>query len=288
MERNRLDYDMKSIVVTYNNVEQLFAQYPTKRQIRTGQRKKLLNDVLNKGKTFPVMYVNKGSRLSNKYVVLDGNHRLEALRIYLEQNPEKKVEIQLGVYNIEDPELERQKFLELNNIVKPSSDDIIQQYIEDNEFLRELLQQVDVSVYATSSRPLKVRNLMNAYIHAKAPKWNATILTGQDMIKIMENYGQEDIDVIKHFLVEYQDIFGVLTKDSLYANTTTLQIFFRIWYQNRDIEYKKLVKKFRKLMNEQILREASGKGGISQVMDYSDKFVKFLNKGRGYKFKLEN
>ena len=285
--KNRVDYVIKKTVVNKNNIERLFAQYPTKRQIRRSQQKKLL-DALKTGKSFPVMYVNRGSPISNKLVVLDGNHRLEALREFFEEFPNKSVELQLGVYDIKDSESEKAKFLELNRIIRPSSDDIIQQYKDDLPFLKDLLDQVDVvSVY--NSKPLKVRNLMHAYVHAKKPKWQSEILKGEDLVKYMTAYNQTEIDEIKDFLKDYQNIFGVLTKDCMFVKTTILQVMFRIWYQNKDrVEKKKMEKKFRKLMTETIFIEASIKGGNTVVMEYGEKFIDFLNRGRNYNFVLEN
>ena len=287
MNRNKVDYVMKKYIVNKDNLDNIFAQYPTKRKIRKAQEKRLV-EVLKKGKSFPVMYVNRGSRLTNKLLVLDGNHRVEALRQFFISHPNKSVELQVGVFDISDPELERKKFLELNTIVKPSSDDIIQQYKNDLPFLKDLLDQLDDLVGIYNSRPLKVRNIIHSYIHAIKKDWNATIIDGKELVKHMESYGQGNIDEIKKFLEFYQDTFGVLTKDSKFVKTTVLQVLFRLWYQNKDrIDKTKMQNKLRKLMLETIFIEASQKGGNGAVMEYADKFIDFLNRGRNYNFVLE-
>ena len=278
MTTNRLDYITAKVVVDKDNLEQMFAQYPTKRRVRSSQVKNLLN-VLKSGKSFPVMYVNRASTVSDKNVILDGNHRLEALRQYFSLVPDAKVELRICIYDITDPEEEREKFRELNNIVKPNSDDAIQQYVESNYFLKKLLQKVKIcSVYGSAKRPLKVRVLMTAYILGIKNKWSATSISGQDLVKHMENYGDSDIKVIQAFLAEYQEIYGMLEKDSIWLKTTVFTVMFRIWYQNRNLPVSGLKKKFRSLINHRYLLEYGKLGGREACHMAAERFIDVMNR----------
>lgn len=296
---NRLDYVMKQVIATKDNIEQLFAQYPTKRKIRVTQVRNLVNS-LKAGKSFPVMYVNRGSTLTTKNLMLDGNHRLDALREYFVMFPDASVQLNIGVYTIDDPDLEREKFLELNNVVSPTSDDIIQQYAEDNIFLMRLLKEIDiVSIYGGAKKPLKVRQLMAAYIAAKntnwtlrrngqmKPQWSPGMAGGKTIIAHMENMDKHDMNNIKQFLKEYQESFGNLTKDSLWIKGTAMNAMFRIWQVNKeDFTPVDMRKRWQRLINHPDVIELAPQGGREASIRAGEKFVDVLNRGRGKDFLL--
>jgi len=280
MSINKLDFVTKNYIVTKEILEQNFAQYKTKRRVRTSQVKNLVKVLKNNG-SFPTMYVNRGNNTKMKF--LDGNHRFEALLKFFELEPEAKVEIKVGIYDIDDPELERQKFLDLNNIVKPSTDDVIQQYKDDCIFLKKILKNIrEISIYGSAGSPLKIRVLIAAYIQATKQSFSPGAINGQTMVKTMDSYTHQDFLNIKGFLKEYQEIFGALTKDSLWIKTTIFTVMFRLWFQNKSrMNHNQMQSKFRTLINNPYVIEHSRLGGRESCLMAADRFVDVMNRARG-------
>lgn len=293
MNKIKLPFKTERIVLKKSDMSN-FERYDTKRQIRKGQVKDVLSS-LKSGRCFSAISVN---RKNNKSYMLDGNHRFEAMLQYFEEFSDDEIEVELNIYNIEDDIEEREEFLRLNHIVKPSSDDILQQYSKDCKWFKNFLDNVNyVSVYGDSvTKPLKAKVLLSAYILAKDTNgWKPRVINPEYIVNMMNNFKKSDIDDINEFLDLYVNVFGVFQKNHASIRTTPLTILFRMWYQNKHkFSEQVIMRKFNDILT---YIDADGKstymlsskaGGNWALEDFAPKFCDIANVGCSRKlFELE-
>jgi len=195
------------------------------------------------------------------------------------------------VYTIPEGEEEREKFRDLNAGKSPSSDDILQQYSLTKPFLIDLINQVKLTaIYKTPKRPLKLGNLITAYLNAKKPKLAVQSFKPFELLNKIDKMGIEDLKIIKAFLRDYQSTFGVLNMSCDWIKSTIFASIFRLWYQNlNNIPQNVMLKKFRNLINHSKVKEYSRMGGRDPLMFAVRDFCEVLNnKGsKKYTFVIE-
>jgi hypothetical protein len=286
VETNTVDYVMKRVVLDKDKLNDMFSLYDTRRKIRRGQVRNLIGKLKGDpedGNSFPPIAVNE---LEGKYTILDGNHRHDALKEYFALNENRTVVIWMMVYNIDTAEKIREKFIELNSGVKPSSDDLLQQHSKSNPFLMKLLRVNYISIYGGGKNPIKARVALTSYLNAIKPKFSITQHSSEDILRAIEDMQPSDINVIKNFLVDYEETFGVLSTGNTWLKTSIFQAMFRIWYQNLNVVPRdKMIFKFRQLINHQRVIELSKLGGREAQFMAVESIVEILNRtGKNYNF----
>ena len=282
MTTNKLKHVVKKILVTKNNIDELFAYQPSRRKIRATQVKVLVK-ALEDGNTFPILTVNRTNpNYPDKFVLIDGNHRQEALIDFLAKHPDRKVEILVSIYDLVDEEQERELFRVLNATVTPSSDDMLQQYKDEVEFISKILRDIEcVSIYGSKTKPLKMRPLLVAYFDAIKSSWSPAIFGGMDLIHKMEGHPTSGVKLIKEFLRDYQNIFGELTKGSVWMRTTAINVMFRLWYQNKSrISFDEMQERMRKIINHNVVIRDTAIGGREATENFAMNITDVLNRQR--------
>lgn len=282
MTTNKLEYKVKKVVMTKTMFESMFAFQPDKRKIRTSQVRVLVN-ALEEGHTFPGIAVNDGNQnFPDKLVVIDGNHRDEALRKFFDKHPTARVEVLLFIYSLETEEEERELFRVLNNTVTPSSDDLIQQYKSENGFIKKILSDIPKThVYGTKFSPIKVRPILVAYFDAVKPDWSASMISGMDLVWKADSEAVSNVRIIKEFLRDYQNWFGELSKDNIWMRTTAINVMFRLWYQNKTLmSMDEMQERMRKIINHETVIRGTAKGGRNATEEFADDILKVLNRQR--------
>lgn len=279
---------MEKVVMTKEILDRDYELYSNKRQLRKGQVKKLLT-LLENGSHFDTpMSVN---RVGNKNRILDGSHRFDAMRLFFATHPDHKVVVWVMVYRLTNAEDERQKFRELNSGVKPSSDDFLQQYAESKPFLKRILSDLPrVSVYGSSAKPLKLRVLLNGYINAKKDKFGPTNYSAFDMLEMVDRMDRRDFANIRGFLIDYEEMFGKLSKENPWIRTTLFDAIFRIWYWNKErVSREKLFAKMKLLINHHLMHTYGKIGGREGVYEATKAFLDLMNRsGRSLGLVVEN
>ena len=136
--KNKYEYNMKKIRVTLPTVHRISLLNPPfgyARRIRAGQVNKL-RQLLEKGDHFEsALYLEKKNSGTLGYRVIDGGHRINAIKKFLEKAPKgSSVTFYAGVYDFngmsdsERQEARRQIYRKHNIGTKQSTDDFIQSY----------------------------------------------------------------------------------------------------------------------------------------------------------------
>lgn len=274
--KNKISYVMKKLEVTSKNLDD-FKLFDNRRILRKVQVRKLVELLENGGHFETPLAVNQNK---GKYWILDGNHRHEAMKKFFIEHPNKQLDIWAMVYSIDDNETIRQKFRDLNAGLKPTSDDFLQQYANSHKILVSLIKSIpEVDVYATNNkRCLKLRLLLGSYFNATEKNFTADFVTPTELMHRVDQLTQSDVNTMIAFVREYQSIFGMLTKQSVWLKSTIFASIMRLWYVNKDkIPFTKMEIMFKKLIGHPNVLEYAKIGGRESTVAAAYRFAAILN-----------
>jgi len=278
-----LEYSQKRVWVSPENIDE-FEPAATIRQIRIKNVRKLVA-VLESKKCFPPMTVNLKR---GKYRVIDGNHRLESLRGYLDKHPEHKVELELDVYTDLTEEQEKVVYNALADVAKQTTSDLIEQNKDDIP-VYQMTQSgnfpIPISVYG-SPNSMKVASLLSAYLAATEPKFQGGLkLAGNRFVGRVKELGRQEFQVIKSFSKDFVEAFGTV-KANPFARVTPFGVLFRIWLDNKErVPQPDMVKLFKKkiLAMPEVSRVLKQSGMGAGVFQWN-LFIDTLNTQSRYTF----
>jgi hypothetical protein len=215
-----------------------------------------------------------------KWRVIDGNHRLEAIREMIKSNPDFNIIVWVDVYRDMTREQERQVYHIRNLGEKETGTDFLQIYFKTIPTGKEMLKKLPASVNGSENK-MKLKDLVGNHIESK----RGITFTGgyngsrRKMIEEFKELNSGDVDVILAWYKDMKEIFGDYVKRSPYYRSTPLQVFYRIWYDNRHIPRDKFVEAFRKIILNKWgeLNELSGHGGRSAAKTFYRVVLERLN-----------
>jgi uncharacterized protein (DUF1697 family) len=276
--------------ITSKNINLFSVNEEERRKIRKG----VVNEIereLEKGNHFEAdIVVNKVDGL---FHIIDGNHRDEAIRIFLKKYPNATVVVNLAKYEnlsrIQEDEMrekkirekERQIYTKWNSGTRESSTDYLQQHFAIIPKGEDMLLRLPVSVYGTDKKmPVKV--LVGAHINALEQKRfeGGYEGSGEKTVKDFMTVDSGDIVTMRAFCKDMDEIFGQYRKGSEYYRQTPLNAFYRIWYDNHDkMDREKFIKRFKtKILNNwSKLNEPSKAGGRQATKTFYDYCIAYLN-----------
>ena len=200
-----LDYTVETAFFTKKAVESLKIANP--RRLRKAQVASLTSMLLDGEHFDSCLVVNRISR-GYRIHVIDGHHRVEAMRNYFEKRPNDKIQIALAVYKNLSPDQERDVFRKWNISIKQSTDDFINSYKDEIPMFIKLTTEIPCSIY-NSPKKLKLKDLINAHIGSKEhPYKGAKSRTSYDFVKYMKQLKDSDVDQMKYHFKVLQEIFN--------------------------------------------------------------------------------
>jgi len=276
---NKLNYKTEHINITKDSIER-FQILGNRRKINKTVVNNLLR-LLKDGDHFetPIMC----NRIGHQYRLLDGNHRLEALRLYFEHEPEGSVEILACVYHNLNPDMEKEMYNKWNKGKKQSLNDYLQQYKEEMELWAILQREFpcNVTIYSPH-KAIRFQTLLIGYNSGMADDFDGGRPMSPDKFKDwvinLENPSQIYKTMVE-FMEDFQYCFGNVDKNS-YTKTAVFYSLFRIWLDNKPFfDRDVLRKRFRnKLFNHTDLLSVKG-GGTGATIEIHERFIDILNKG---------
>lgn len=242
-----LKYVMKKELINSSNISKFVIDQKGRRKIRTANVKKLTK-LMNGAKHFSSPFVV--NFIQNKYKLIDGNHRKEAIEQCLLDNPKFEIYVWVAVYSELDEEQEREVYADWNSGTTQSATDFLKSNWEAIPFGKKILAELPVSIYP-NTKTLSVKNLVGCQICAKRHNYfEGGYSAGRDQILIdFDNITLEDIELLKEFSEFMENCFGMFNKktNSLFYGTTPLSVFYRIWFDNKHLKAGKLEKAFKQV-----------------------------------------
>lgn len=244
MTEIKISYVMKKETIDNSNISKFFINERDRRRVREGKVKEIVSS-LQDGKHFSAPFVI--NEINGKWRLIDGNHRLEAIKIHLKSNKEFSIVIWMAVYRDLSPENEREVYHEWNIGTPQTATDFLKAYFNTIPLGNEMLKRLPASIYGDKDK-LPIKLLIGSQINVKRrKKFEGGYSRGkEETIDDFREVTLEDIDSVFQFCKFMEQCFGKYHKDgnTQFYQSTPLSAFYRIWYDNQHIDNEKMVKSF--------------------------------------------
>lgn len=268
-------FEIEQFVITIENLD-LFKVMPTRRLISETQVQRIHGRLMSGDNPLDVMTVNK----NGGYVVIDGNHRLEAVRRFFlnKKNKDMRISVTLKVYH---DLTEKEMLAVYDNIAKQRTqtfDDALQLHsntIDLWTFIRE--RGFPCKVYISgNSDGLKFKTIVNALSNSyssEAGTYTPKRTSKSDIVDTAQSFTMADYAHMVDFLSFFIDNYGMVTKQNLFVKPHFFEPLFDIFMKNKSHrEDKNFSERFRKIIGNPFLMQFSNMGGrenrvkIRQIM----------------------
>ncbi len=258
----KLGYKSEVYKVDSSNIDE-FVFLKNKRKLRQNKVTKLKN-LINSGAHFdaPIVISKNGKKR-----IIDGQHRICAIRAAIGDNKDFEIDILLISYENLDSEAEREIFNRWNIGTKQTSDDFVQMHESDIPIISMIKKNfpVEFSIYKEAGKA-HFKLMVGAYIASRDNRRGGYTGSNQvfvDQAKVLDN---SDYEAIKKFVKGFLHNVGVFDKTNMYANTTPFNALFYIYFHNvlnGKVAPTDLWDRFnRKVRTEQYITSMSQAGGV--------------------------
>ena len=210
---------------------QMFVVLGNRRDIRQGTVAKLRR-LLEAGEHFdtPLMANVKAGKLR----LLDGNHRLEAIKLFLEKYPDNKVEIGIFCYKDLDEDTERLIYTKWNLGTKQTVNDFIKQYWNKIPLALKFNGNFPYRIKPKwSGNAMEFKMFVQAYRGTVNETYKGSKSQGAlEFIQWCQGLGDADYTMLKSFLTEYMSVFGNPSKRNMHYHGNLFPAIMHIWRWN--------------------------------------------------------
>lgn len=264
VDDQKLDVKYEKVLFNLNNISKL-KQSDYRRAIRNSAVSRLVG-ALQEDMTFQSpIHVNK---VGLNYWVIDGNHRIEALKNYLKRNQKATIEIPLAIHENLDKEREKELFDELAKTVNQTKSDVLKIHFEDIEIFQWIDNSfpIPLSIYSNKSA-LSYANLLECWYNRERD----TVLhfRKESIVPYAKQLDKKDYTELKDFFRVYLSVFGAPSNSSPYYKRGPLWIVMSIYFRNIDVinteQFWALVRK--KCFNNLILLDAAKNPNRNAIED---------------------
>jgi hypothetical protein len=237
-----------------------FVVLANRRDIRQGKVRQLVR-LLKDGKHFESAFVV--NIVDEQHRLIDGNHRIEAIRKFIADHPGRKVRVAMHVYRDLSPKEELEMYTTWNLGTKQTTNDFIKLHWDEVPQFKRL--QVEkgfpVSIAPTwSGKAVEAKLLLNAFFAKDAlPYSGPSMVNGQTFIAKAKLISEEDIATLHAAVTDIVAVFGQPDSKSPYYRPAVLQPVLDIWFRN-----------YTKHTSEQLRKKLGRLIGNFRVLDYAN------------------
>lgn len=220
-----MEFEIEKITLTKKSLEELVIVNP--RKLHPAQVQSIYGALLE-GKHFDSGFVI--NRRADTLRVIDGNHRVEALRLFFKAYPHMKIVIFSAVYDTLNDAQEREIFTRWNISVTQSTDDFINSYKDTIPMFSRFVNEMECSVYGTHNR-MKVRDVATAYYASfENPYHGGEAKTRIEFIQYMQRLTDSDLDIIIQNFSTLKTIFDAENRKDWMRQAAFQSVSFRALY----------------------------------------------------------
>ena len=280
-------YEMRDVIINKKNISLI--DIVNQRQIRNTQVNSILR-ALNKNCHFDSLFVVNIINHTKRIRVIDGGHRVEALKRYFEKNTDKDVKVSLAAYRDLTPVEEREVYTKWNIGLKQTIDDFINAYKDEISVFESMIDDLPISVYGYKNK-LKLRYMADAYLSSKQNPFTGGCHYSRDgWLKALRELTNEDVESMKETFSIIKKIFNpndIVDFTRLPAfKFTAFKAIYRLVHVNRTFLGKNyVIKRMTKVLYNSALLEQF-KGAQKQgCIDAELMFKQMLNSKMEHKFR---
>ena len=286
MEKIEKKYTIKNFVIDRNNIND-FEIMKDRRMIRKFHVSKI-NGVLLSGKN-PVGVLTVNNRFG-KYRIIDGNHRVEAIKnfySYKKANEDIKIECVLKVFEGLSDDEERNIYTNEATRRNESYEDRLNIYKNTIRMWKLLADPINtfpcnISIYS-QKKSLRFRVILDAlYINNISTDggFSPGSLRMDDLVPFALERKFIDYQNMREFINFFIEVFGEIETDNVFVKNHVFIPLFDIYMRNRKIQSIKTVKnRFSKLIGRNELMSAMMVSGREGKMRIRELMIAYVNIG---------
>lgn len=275
-----LEYKNVLYVITKANVSS-FVRMEDRRDISPTQVSKI-NGALLKGEHFNApLVVNK---VGDKYRVIDGNHRIEAINRFFDSsniNAKESIQVTLAEYQNLSSQEEREVYLNWSRQKPQSLDNALQLFKSQIPFLVACENNTcPVKVTITGSESsIKIKVIADALYHLKVcgTSFKSSSMRREEFTLFITRLNFEDYTLFKQFIDVFLEAFGE-PKGNMFVKRQFFVPLMHIWYVNRE-QIPNMVERFQRLNTKQKFKEYIGYMGREVLQTVRGLMVDYMNEG---------
>jgi hypothetical protein len=255
------------------------------RPIREKQVKSLLA-ALKRGAHFDApLVVNETIKDGERNMrVLDGNHRLEAVKLYLKEHPESSIQVLLLIYDNLTEEEERAVFIRHNLTIHVTLSDRVEVTQDDFPIYKMMRRNFPTSVTTCGPKAgqqgLKFINLITAY----ATRLNTGPSSGRanEVLNRAKLYGKQDYETMSAFVEDFVAAFAQPARENRFSTKPGLVALFRVWSANLEtLGRGEICKRWStRVIDDANVRNWIMARGLGNVREIQNAIVSAMNRGR--------
>ena len=232
----RVQYTTRKFVINAKTIKFFKIIDDERRMLRPGHvasiRAQFDKDILDRHFDSPIVVNYRSSE--DKEVIIDGNHRIEAIKQKLESDPDFAIEAWLNEYKDLTREEERLIYKKWQRGIAQTANDYLANHAKTIPLLDKLMKELPVSING-SDKLLQVKNVMGCQIYAKQQKKFIGHYRGggERTVADLQSLEFGDVQLVKAFLNDYREVFGEYYKGNSWYRMTPYVVFYRLWYDNR-------------------------------------------------------
>jgi hypothetical protein len=233
----KAQYSAEKFDIDKSSIKNFYLYEDERRQLRTGKvasiRSQFGNgDKLSKHFDSPLV-VNKKDN-EKFFRVIDGNHRIEAIKQKLEKDNTFSIEVRLFIYKNLTRDEEREIYSKWQKGIPQSATDYLACYVKTIPLMDKMLETLPVSLYKTPKK-ISIKVLMGCHIKAKKQRNfdGGYACNGEQTVADFKEITSEDIKIVKAFLKDYEQVFGEYMKGNIWYCGGPMFALYRIWYDNK-------------------------------------------------------
>jgi len=245
METKKIEtkYVGKMFDVDKQSIKDFFIYTEERRKIRMGKVKGMVSQFNNKDSKLrhfdsPIVINQVGEKLK----VIDGNHRVEAIKEQLKRCKDFSIRVWMAVYKDLTRDQERMIYSKWNKGTPETATDYLKYHFKTIKNGQKMLDELPVTIYG-SDKKMAIKSLVGCHITAKkSGKFKGGYAVGgEQTVSDFREIEHEDIVQIKGFYNDMVEIFGHFFKGSPHYRTTPIGSFYKIWYDNKNIPIEKFI-----------------------------------------------
>lgn len=278
-------YELETMIVSRENIDE-FEIMETRRQIGEHHVRGILAALGTGSNSMGIIIVNKKR---NRIRLIDGNHRIEALRRFLNRKTQEKtkVEITLKVYRDITNEEERMIYTTEATRKNESYEDRLNMYKDTIIFWGLVSDPLkgfpcEVSIYG-SRKAIKFRNILNAlYVSKSSPRrgYYAAYLRKDNIIEFAQGVKFNDYTLMKEFMDFFQRTFGKVETSNMYIRTNFFMPLFDIYFRNMSQRNSRsFPERFRRIMGRSELLIFLNSGSRESQKRIREIMIEYMNHG---------
>ena len=281
----KLGYKTEKFVISKENINK-FKIMEDRRAISPAHVKQIHGSLLDGKNPIGVLIVNK---IGEDMRLIDGNHRIEAIRRYFEYKPvygQVKIECTLKVYENLTPTQEREVYTLEAKRKNESHEDRLNLFKDTITFWDLITDKfnefpTEVTIYG-AKKGLKFRSILNAICTMKVSeeKYNPQVLGKEEIVEFAQSLGWDDFNDIKGFIEFFVEIFGEIDADNMFARYPLFASMYDIYIKNKEFKSDKTFnERFERLLAKSELINLAQMHRREAHLQIREVMLKHLNKG---------